>query len=373
MTHVRPKYELCHLANASVLSGKFRGLHAASLYTNTEYLGDDVRRFNLKPSVLIIALVGIAPCAYAVDSESAAQAEWRAAMAQTDTPAEGCFEASYPDIVWERVACEAVQARVHPVHASTTDAGGEITGNGHDYVASATGLITQASGGFSDTGVKSEKSVGVAAFGGGGILGANEYSLQINTNFNETTSACAGHGGCVVWQQFIYATDYNIKGKGAVFIQYWLIGWGATDCPSGWGSDGAGDCVKNSAIHNIPDVKIAGLGNLALEGTAKAGGNDTVMLTNGSKAYTVTTKDSVLDISSVWKQAEFNIVGDAGGSRANFNKGSSVTVTLIVLDGSTSAPKCVANDGTTGETNNLNLGPCTASGGIPNIQFTESN
>jgi hypothetical protein len=34
----------------------------------------------------------------------------------------------------------------------------------------------------------------------------------------------------------------------------------------------------------------------------------------------------------------------------------------------------VANDGSTGETNNLNLGTCTtASGTNPSIQFTESN
>ncbi len=362
----------CHPFHASVLFGKLRGILAASFNINTEYLGDDMRRLKLQPSVLIIALVGIAPCAYAVDQESAAQEQWRATMAQTDTPGEGCFQASYPDIVWERAECEAAQTRVHPVHVNPTDAGEEVTGNGHDYAAGATGLISQASGGFTTTGVKSEKSVGVAAFGGGGILGANEYSLQVNTNANETTSRCAGHSGCVVWQQFVYATDYNVVGKGAVFIQYWLIGWGSSACPSGWGTSGT-DCYKNSASINVPDIKIISLGNLALEGTAKAGGNDSAVFTNGTKAFTVTAKDSVLDISSVWKQAEFNVVGDAGGSRAVFNKGSSITVTLIVLDGSSAAPKCLANHGTTGETNNLTLGVCTASGGIPNIQFTESD
>jgi hypothetical protein len=314
----------------------------------------------------------MAPCAYAVDSESAAQAQWRALMAQTDTPAEGCFHASYPDIVWDSVKCEPAQTRVHPVHVKPTDAGGEVTGNGHDYAASVTGLITQASGGLTTTGVKTEKSVGVKLFGDGGILGANEYTLQVNTNASETTSRCAGHSGCIVWQQFVYATDYNGKGNAAVFMQYWLIGWGSSACPGGWFQTGT-DCYKNSASITVPDVKITGLDTLGLEGTAKAGGNDSALLTSGSNAYTVTGKDSVLDISSVWQQAEFNVVGDAGGSRADFNKGSSITVTLTVLDGSSSAPACVANDGTTGETNNLNLGACTASGGTPNIQFTESN
>lgn len=47
---------------------------------------------------------------------------------------------------------------------------------------------------------------------------------------------------------------------------------------------------------------------------------------------------------------------------------------ITATSGSTAAPTCISNDGTTGETNNLNLGPCTGTGGAtPNIQFTESN
>jgi hypothetical protein len=49
--------------------------------------------------------------------------------------------------------------------------------------------------------------------------------------------------------------------------------------------------------------------------------NDTVVFTNGTTAYSVSGSDSVLDISQVWQQSEFNVVGDAGGSRADFNKG----------------------------------------------------
>ena len=71
------------------------------------------------------------------------------------------------------------------------------------------------------------------------------------------------------------------------------------------------------------------------------------------------------------------MLGNAGGSRADFNTGSSVTVKVAVTDGSTSAPTCVSPsdyDGTTGETNNLTLGKCAATGGsTPYIQFTESH
>jgi hypothetical protein len=248
-----------------------------------------------------------------------------------------------------------------------------VTGNGHDYVAEAAGRITKTLGTFPTvTGVTSEKGVGVPLFGDGGILGRNEYTLQLNSNYTGTTSACAGHTGCTVWQQFIYATDYETKGEGAVFIQYWLIGWGDSACPSTFGSDGGGDCYKNSAYVAAPDMKITSLGSLSLSGAAVAGGHDTVVFNNGTTAYTVSASDSVLDISAVWKESEFNVVGDAGGSRADFNAGSSIIVKVALTDGSTAAPTCVANAGSTGETNNLNLGSCVVSGGTtPYIEFIE--
>jgi hypothetical protein len=248
-------------------------------------------------------------------------------------------------------------------------------GDGNDYAASATGLISKTVGTFPRvTGVRTERSDGVAAFGGGGILGPNEYTLQINTNFNQTTATCAGHAGCTVWQQFLYATDYQFRGQGAVFMQYWLIGWGAARCPAGWMSAGGGDCFRNSAIAAAPDVPITSLGQMTLTGSAVPGGTDTVVFSNGTQAFSMSARDSVVNIGTVWRQSEFNVVGDAGGSIADFNTGSSVTVKVALTDGSTAAPACLANSGTTGETNNLNLGACTPAGGTsPSIQFTESN
>jgi hypothetical protein len=83
----------------------------------------------------------------------------------------------------------------------------------------------------------------------------------------------------------------------------------------------------------------------------------------------------MLDISSVWNKAEFNVVGDGGGSRADFNEGTSISPLLYIYDGSRSAPTCRAKAGTTGESNNLKLGKCTAgvaNGHVPFIRFTES-
>jgi hypothetical protein len=306
------------------------------------------------------------------DADLAARDDWRAVVSQNADPREGCFQVTFPSIAWEQVECKALHPRVHPV---VRKPGEEVSGNGNDYVAESSGLTSGALGSFPTvSGVKSEKSVGVAEYGDGGILGPNEYSLQLNTNFTGTTTACDGHSGCVVWQQFIYATDYAVKGKGAVFMQYWLIGWGSSACPSGFGSDGGGDCYGNSKYVEAPDVKPTSLGSLSLSGAAAPGGSDTVVFTDGSTAYKVSGSDSVLDISQVWKESEFNVVGDAGGSRANFNTPVSITVKVALTDGTTSAPTCVANAGTTGESNNLNLGKCTtASGSSPSIQFTESN
>jgi hypothetical protein len=233
-------------------------------------------------------------------------------------------------------------------------------GNGNDYVIVAPGanLITQTIGTFpSVRGVTSETGAG----------GADDYSLQLNTNFNSTTSACSGGAaGCTVWQQFIYV-------PGTVFMQYWLIGYGAggASCPSGYTTAGS-NCYKNSAGTSAPSVPITGLGNLTLTATAASGGNDTVTFTNGGSAYSVTASDSVLSIATVWNQSEFNVVGNANSSAATFNAGSVITVNSAAQYGSTTAPTCIVN-GTTGETNNLNLLPCTATGGAtPNIQFIES-
>jgi len=313
---------------------------------------------------------------------------WHEDITRMSTPAAGCFQATFPSILWKQVSCSQVQPFSHPLPrrpdalgrlALTTSGasggGTQTTGNGADYAIETSTLISSATGTFpSVTGVTSEKSVGVAAFGGGGILGANEYTLQVNSNYDKTTAACKSHSGCTVWQQFLYSPDYSTKGKAAVFIQYWLLGYGGSSCPSGFGSDGEGDCYKNSSAVTAPDVPATQLANLKISGTATSGGNDTVVFTNGTTAYSLTAKDSVLDVATAWDQTEFNVVGNAGGSEAEFNSGSSITVKLAVSDGSTATPTCASNAGSTGESNNLTLGKCTATGGTsPSIQFTESN
>ncbi|HEX8816769.1 MAG TPA: hypothetical protein VF753_14825 [Terriglobales bacterium] len=328
---------------------------------------------------VLTAAAAFAACCFlsvsvAQAADSAARDSWRAALDQSQ-PGEGCFTATYPSTQWQAVECKDLHPRVHP--RIRRSAVGQVTGNGHDYVAQSSGLTQKAMGSFpTATGITSEKSVGVAQFGGGGILGPNEYSLQLNTNFGSATAACNGSttGDCIVWEQFIYATDYETEGEAAVFIQNWLINWGDTSCPKGFASDGEGDCYGNSKAVSAPDVSPKSLANVTLKGAVAGGGSDTVTFTNGTTAYAVSEPDTTLDISQVWQQSEFNVVGDAGGSRAQFNKGVTLSVKVALTDGSTSAPACVSNEGTTGESNNLNLGACgTAGGSMPYIKFNESN
>ena len=125
---------------------------------------------------------------------------------------------------------------------------------------------------------------------------------------------------------------------------------------------------------NVPKQSISVLSQLKMSATAVAGGNDTLVFTTPTRAYSTTGKDSVTYLATAWKQAEFNIIGDGGGSKATFNSGSSIMVKVAVTHGSTAAPTCASNAGTTGETNNLTLRSCSgASGATPYIQFVESN
>jgi hypothetical protein len=335
--------------------------------------------------------LGLAPLlrAQAGDAEAQALGAWQTAMHQMSAPEKGCFQASYPSTVWERVTCAPAPGWRSALPKA--DNREQTVGNGYDYVAQAPSghLISLAKGSFPKvTGVTSEKSVGVRAFGDGGILGANEYTLQVNTNFYSGSAACKG-SGCSAWQQYVLATNTPVSITSSqltndteVFIEYWLINYGngSESCPSGFingGQDNPGiDCVQNTAATLIAkgQLPISDLSGLTLSGSATSGGSDAATVTFGGNAYTATVPDSFTDIASGWNQAEFNVVGNAGGSRADFNSGSSLTVNVAVTDGSSTAPTCVApskREGTTGETNNLTAGTCTATSG--SIQFTESN
>jgi hypothetical protein len=338
---------------------------------------------------------------------------WAETMHHSPAPQEGCFQASYPSTQWQAVPCapppgwrSAPPRRLNRKEGRTPQVGG--TGGGtplnNDIVVQApVGLFSNVEGSFltQTAGVTSETGVGVAAFGDGGFLGTNEYSLQINTNTTHT-AACGSYSSCLAWQQYVFATNTAVSitnptptNETEVFIEYWLFNYGidttggATDiCPTGFldigptviPGGGGDDCVQNSPASPIytGQLPITDLSDLTLSGSVTAGGNDQATVTYGGKGYTATVADSYTDISSVWNQAEFNVLGNAGGSQAVFNNGASIWVQTAVTYGPTSPPACVFNGGTTGESNNLNFVPSTAlpvccsyGGANPRIQFIE--
>jgi hypothetical protein len=286
---------------------------------------------------------------------------WRASIAHVPVPRAGCFMASYPDNKWTEVACTAAPIGPYlPKHGtpSTTD----TVGDGTDYAAKVTtGLLSSATGSFPITSdLNTEKGYSNLA---------NTYSLQLNTQFISGNTACRKASDptkCLAWQQFVYSSSYRV-----LFMQYWLIDYG-TACPSGWMASGS-DCYTNSNAVDVPVQGIKLLQYLSLTGSVVEAGNDTVVMTTKTKAYSVTGKDSVVSLAKHWNTGEFNIFGDGDGSAANVNKGASITVKLDLVNGKTAKPKCESDSGTTAETNNLTLGTCTATGGAtPSISFPES-
>jgi hypothetical protein len=290
---------------------------------------------------------------------AALQATWREAISHTPTPQEGCFQAHYPSLAWSKVTC--VKAPDVPyIPAIGHNNGAQTVGDGHDYAIQTATLISTGVGSFPKVkGLKSET----------GADGANSYTLQLNSEFFNGP-VCAGAqtpSKCLSWLQYVYSS-----GEQAVFMQYWLIYWDKA-CPAGWNTY-SGDCYKNSAAVRAPREVITDLSQMSMTGSAVNGGVDTTTFTDGANAYTTTGPDTVVDLASNWNGSEFNIIGDGGGSAANFNSGTKLTVRVAVNDGSTAAPTCLSNAGTTGETNNLNLGKCKAKAGdTPLISFVESN
>ncbi|HEY3637090.1 MAG TPA: hypothetical protein VGK90_02980 [Rhizomicrobium sp.] len=295
----------------------------------------------------------------AAPSEARVHDAWRAAISATPTPGGGCFTAHFPSKTWTRVACGASPNRLYlPANGGH----GFTVGNGHDYAGEVPSIIQSGVGSFpSVKGLKTETNGG----------SSNQYSLQLNSQFFASPACSGGEQSCFGWQQFIYAQP-GCSGP-CVFMQSWLINYGSK-CPSGWNNAGGGQCYRNSNTTNVPTQALTSLADLQLTGSAVAGGNDTTTLTTSSDAYSASESDTVVGLSGFWNESEYNIVGDGGGSEAVFNSGTKIKVKIQYKDGSTAAATCESNAGTTGETNNLNLGTCAGkSGKKPSIAFLESN
>jgi hypothetical protein len=281
-------------------------------------------------------------------------------MSRTPLPKEGCFQASHPSITWKEVPCTTAPEVPYVPTKRKGPGAAETVGDGSDFSSQVSGTISWAEGSFpSVTGVTSVTD-GTA----------NNFSLQLNSNFFSGASLCKGArtpSSCLGWQQFIYA-------PGVAFMQYWLIDY-VNACPSGWATYES-DCFKNSTIGvAVPTQPIANLANLSV--TGKAGSTDSVTMSTGNGALYAVSQATVVNLSQGWKAAEFNIVGNANSSEAVFNAGASVVVQTLTdsVTPTTAAPTC-ESEGFTAETNSLSLlakSCCPFGGASPGIQFMESN
>jgi len=330
---------------------------------------------------------------------------WRKTMVKTPRPKHGCFKAEYPKTEWEEVQCGRPSPHMNPKRGKAKV---NQVGNGNDYAIQAYGTnkMSSAEGSFMPTAGGSSAN-GVSGYVAGTTTTVNNvFMLQINSQapFNVTSSpfptpACSGApngaAGCYGWEQYLFSqTQGPAPGAGqqsvpgatgttpGVFIEYWLMNWG-TPCPAlpswmgtgTWSSDGAGDCVFNGPMTYVPPQTAAELPGLVMTATSSSS-EDTVSLSTTSGIYTY-SEPNVLSLYQSWTQAEFNVFGDCCGTEVNFTSPTVLVLKTSIDDGSTNIPSCEANDGTTGETNNLTFEPnatpvcCPYGGTNPAIEFAE--
>jgi hypothetical protein len=301
---------------------------------------------------------------------------WHKSMVHTPLPQAGCFKAEFPSTEWREVRCgtappplqlfRPVLQRPGPGKGGLNNVG---NGGSNDWSALSSGSIVSAEGSFQSV------TPGTTETGAGG---SDSFSLQLNTRpFNSTT--CNNIAGCQGWEQFVFANNSPSPFCTCIYVQYWMINWGSTACPSGWQQAGV-DCVSNGNTTDVSGVATSKLSGLTLTGKA-TGGTDTVILDSGGD-LSAAGQDSTLNLEGAWNVAEFNVFGDGNSSEAVFGAGTTIVVQTSVDDGTSNAPSCLQKS-FTGETSNLNLANTTGSstslvccpygGTNPSIEFMETN
>jgi hypothetical protein len=325
----------------------------------------------LAPMAFAVAGISAASASAATSPRAETMLDWQGAISHLRTPGPGCYHASFPALQWHQVKCVTAPERPLVPRASSTLRGGpEKVGDGHDYSAVVTGLISSATGTFADV---SPKITEKGQIGGEGSKIANEFTLQLNTQFFSGSPACAkakSPSKCQAWQQFVYETDVN-----QIFMQYWLIDYAAT-CPSGWFSY-SDDCYTNSASATFGGGALTAkkLASVTLTASATSGGDDSISLSVGSgQATTVSAKDTKVDLASNWNTSEWGVFGDGGGSEAYFGKDSTLESVTTLTASSSGAPTC-EDEGFTGETTNLTLTatPAIGSASSPTMASKQTN
>jgi len=306
---------------------------------------------------------------------SQAKAAWQDEISNLRAPGRGCYHASYPSLKWNATRC--LVAPKIPLAPRLPHGGPLIIGDGADYAAQVSGLLTKATGTFADV------SSGITEKGqinDSGSQIANAFTLQLNSQFFTDPPICSGAAvpsECLGWQQFVYAFHYS-GSTNEIFMQYWLLYYDAT-CPAGWGQVPDGSyifCYTNSAATSFGALPASKLSKVKLVAQAASGGNDSITLSDSATgASMVSNSDSKVDLAHYWNETEWGVFGDAGGGQANFKAGSTLEAVTALKATSSGAPTCVAKGGTTGETNNLKFThtPAITSASSPTMATKETD
>lgn len=339
----------------------------------------EVHRMPVRALLGVFSVVALSSCgADSQGPDDGAEVDaWHMAMLDVPTPGAGCHEVLHPSMEWREVECADARITASAPSGARGD-GARLArvaqvGGGNDWVVSLSGgTLSTVTGSFDDV-------AGVTSVIDDGI--ANSFSLQLNSNFFESSRCSSGGPSCRAWQQIVYSSDQGAAemnqaeiGKGGLlYFQYWLL-YDDAPCPSGTKTVAQGGCVVNSADQvPVPAQSAASLGEMHLTGSA--GDTDQAILRIGKTLYSVTAPGSNVGLASGWTEAEFNIFGNGSAGQASFNSGASVDVKLTVqgFSGGTLACK---RGGTTKETNNLDLdGECRQlpDQTNPTFVFTQTN
>ena len=195
------------------------------------------------PVALAIAGMSLGSASAASQPKLPTMSAWQAAIGQTPAVGSGCFHASFPTLVWHATTCVTAPERpLVPAQSASRQGSPETVGNGVDYSAVVSGLISKATGTFTNVSSKiSEKG----QIGGTGPQYANEFSLQLNTEFFTGVSGVPGEQGSV-----------EVPGVAAVRLRHQLrrrrlhaVLADQLQChaaPSGWFTYST-DCYTNSS------------------------------------------------------------------------------------------------------------------------------
>src|SRR5688572_28524786 len=138
-----------------------------SLATASQLCAQAMKLSNLTLRIVLAAalVVGVqASAAQAMPPTAAELQDWQTKIAQIPQPSKGCFNASYPKLVWQQTSCSYAQ-RPPMVPRPPGPLPFTVGGGGmNDLSAKApTGTINSATGSFdSTTGLTSETSSGTA-------------------------------------------------------------------------------------------------------------------------------------------------------------------------------------------------------------------